>query len=155
VATVVAKLFNIVLPDIAYFGQKDAQQFRVIEQMTRDLDVPVVLRMCPIVRAADGLALSSRNVYLDPAQRQAAPVLFRALEEGRRQVQAGERRATELARLARERIAAAPGARIDYIAVVDFATLQPIDVLSGRVLVAVAVSFGATRLIDNVLVDVP
>jgi pantoate--beta-alanine ligase len=155
VATVVLKLLNMVRPDVAYFGQKDAQQFRLLEQMARDLDLPVALRMCPIVRAPDGLALSSRNAYLDAAQRQAALALFRALEEVRRQIAAGERRAAELARLARERIAAAPGARLDYVAVVDFDTLQPIEILHGRVLVAAAVYFGATRLIDNLLLEIP
>jgi pantoate--beta-alanine ligase len=154
VATVVLKLFNIVRPDVAYFGQKDAQQFRLIEQMVRDLDVPVGLRMCPTAREPDGLALSSRNVYLDPAQRQAAAALSRALDEARRRVEAGERRTAELVRLAEGIIAAAPGARIDYVAAVDYATLRPVEVLHGRVLVAVAVFFGTTRLIDNVLVDV-
>jgi pantoate--beta-alanine ligase len=155
VAMVVLKLLNMVRPDVAYFGQKDAQQFRLLEQMARDLDLPVALRMCPIVRAPDGLALSSRNVYLDPAQRQAAPSLFRALEEVRMQVATGERQAAELLRLARDRIAAAPGARLDYVAVVDFDTLQPIEILRGRVLVAAAVYFGATRLIDNLLLEIP
>jgi pantoate--beta-alanine ligase len=154
VATVVLKLFNVVRPDIAYFGQKDAQQFRVIEQMVRDLDVPVTLKRCPTVREADGLALSSRNVYLDPAQRQAATALSRALEEARRQIDAGERSADELMRRIRERLAAAPGARLDYVAVVDYETLQPIERLHDRVLVALAVYLGGTRLIDNLLIDV-
>ena len=154
VATVVLKLLNIVRPDAAYFGQKDAQQFRILEQMVRDLDVPVTLRMGPTVREADGLALSSRNVYLDPAQRQAATVLSRALAEVRDRIAAGERRGAELVGLARERIARTAGARIDYIAVVDYATLQPIEVLHGRVLIAVAVYVGTTRLIDNALIDV-
>jgi pantoate--beta-alanine ligase len=154
VATVVLKLLNIVRPDGAYFGQKDAQQFRILEQMVRDFDLPVTLRMCPTVREADGLALSSRNGYLDPAQRQVATVLSRALAEVQDRIGAGERRASELVRLARERIEGAAGARIDTIAVVDYATLQPIEVLHGRVLIAVAVYFGTTRLIDNTLIDV-
>ncbi len=154
VATVVLKLLNIVRPEVAYFGQKDAQQFRVLEQMVRDLDVPVTLRLCPIVREPDGLALSSRNVYLDPAQRQAATVLSRALAEVRERVAAGERRADELIRLARQRIDATAVARIDYVAVVDYDTLQPIERLHGRVLVALAVYFGTTRLIDNALMDI-
>jgi pantoate--beta-alanine ligase len=153
VATVVHKLLNIVRPDVAYFGQKDAQQFRVIEQAARDLDLPVALRMCPTVRAADGLALSSRNVYLAPAERQAATVIFRALEEVHGAAAAGEQRAAELARLARARIATVACARVDYVAVVDFDTLQPIEMLRGRVLVAVAVFIGTTRLIDNLLVE--
>ena len=155
VATVVLKLFDIVQPDVAFFGQKDAQQLRLLEQMVRDLNVPVKLRMCPTVREPDGLALSSRNAYLDAAQRPSAAVISQALAEAQAQVGAGERRAAELVRQVRGRIGAAREARIDYIAVVDFETLQPVDVLRGRVLVAVAVFFGTTRLIDNVLVDVP
>jgi pantoate--beta-alanine ligase len=155
VATIVLKLFNIVQPDVAYFGQKDAQQYRVLEQTVRDLDVPVTLEMCPIVREPDGLALSSRNVYLDPVQRQAATALSAALDEVRRRIDSGERRGAELVRVACERIAQAPGARIDYIAVVDYEALQPIEALRGRVLVALAVYFGTTRLIDNILIHIP
>lgn len=154
VATVVLKLLNIVRPNVAYFGQKDAQQFRLLEQMVRDLDLPLTLRLCPTVREPDGLALSSRNVYLDPTQRQAATVLSRVLAEVRQRVDAGERRADELIRLARDRIGATAGARVDYVAVVDYETLQPIERLRGRVLIALAVYFGATRLIDNTLIDV-
>ncbi len=154
VATVVAKLLNIVRPDVAYFGQKDAQQYRVIEQAVKDLDIPVELRMVPTVRAADGLALSSRNAYLDADQRRAAAALSAALDEAARHIAAGERRGPELARLVQQRLAQAPGARVDYVAVSDYETLQPVAVLRGRVLVAVAVYFGTTRLIDNVLVEV-
>jgi pantoate--beta-alanine ligase len=154
VATVVLKLFNIVQPDVAYFGQKDAQQVRVLEQMVRDLDVPVRLAVCPIVREPDGLALSSRNRYLDAAQRQHAVVLYQTLEEIRRRIEAGARRAAPLAQLAAEKIAATPGARLDYAAIVAYDTLQPLAELRGRVLVALAVFFGSTRLIDNLLVTV-
>jgi pantoate--beta-alanine ligase len=154
VATVVLKLLNIVRPAVAYFGQKDAQQFRILEQMVRDLDVPVTLRLCPTVREADGLALSSRNAYLDPAQRQAATVLNRALAEVRERVAEGERRADVIVRMAQERVTATAGARMDYVAVMDYETLQPIERLHGRVLVALAVYFGTTRLIDNALIDV-
>jgi pantoate--beta-alanine ligase len=153
VATVVLKLLNIVRPDVAYFGQKDAQQFRLLEQMARDLDLPVTLRMCPTIRAADGLALSSRNVYLDAAERQAATVLFRALAEVRSAVATGEKRAAELSRLAHARISGVAGARVDYVAIVDFDTLQPIELLRGRVLIALAVFIGTTRLIDNLLME--
>jgi pantoate--beta-alanine ligase len=153
VATVVLKLLNIVRPDVAYFGQKDAQQFRLLEKMARDLDLPVALRMCPTVRAADGLALSSRNVYLDAAQRQAATVLFRTLEDVRGAVATGEKRAAELLRLAQARITQAAGARIDYVAIVDFETFQPVEMVQGRVLIALAVYIGTTRLIDNLLVE--
>ena len=153
VATVVLKLFNIVQPDVAYFGQKDAQQVRIIQQMVRDLNVPVQIRVCPIVRAADGLALSSRNQYLDPDQRRNATVLFRALEKARSLAESGERSALVLKRTVASMIEAAPGAAVDYVAVVDADSLQPVDRLQGEVLVAVAVKFGATRLIDNVVIS--
>jgi pantoate--beta-alanine ligase len=151
VATVVLKLFNIVQPDIAYFGQKDAQQARIIEQMVRDLNVPVTIQVCPIVREADGLALSSRNEYLDPVQRRHATVLHRSLGEVRERVQAGERDAGRLLELLHERIAATPGAVLDYAVIVDAGTLQPVDRVDGPALAALAVFFGTTRLIDNML----
>jgi pantoate--beta-alanine ligase len=154
VATVVLKLFNLVQPDIAYFGQKDAQQVRLIRQMVRDLDVPVAVRTCPIVREPDGLALSSRNQYLTAGQRRQAPVLYRALEEARAQIEAGERDAAAVRRGVLERLAAAPGAVVDYAGVVDYDTLRPLERLRGEVLVAVAVEFGTTRLIDNLLLTV-
>jgi pantoate--beta-alanine ligase len=153
VATVVLKLFNIVQPDVAYFGQKDAQQARIIRQMVRDLDVPVEVRICPIVREADGLALSSRNQYLTPEQRRQAPALYQALQEARRKIEAGERSAAAVQRTVTERLARTPGAVVDYAAVVDYETLQPVERLRGQVLIAVAVKFGTTRLIDNVLVN--
>src|SRR5262249_43080625 len=153
-ATVVLKLFNIVGPDIAYFGQKDAQQARLLEQMVQDLNVPVTMRLCPIVRAPDGLALSSRNQYLDPEQRRRALVLYHSLEEARRRIDQGERDAATLERLIRERIEATPGARLDYVAVVDYATLQSVEQLQGKILIALAAWFGDTRLIDNLLVAV-
>lgn len=153
VVTVVLKLFNILAPDVAYFGQKDAQQAKILMQMVRDLDLPVQLKICPIVREADGLALSSRNVYLDAEQRKHATVLHRTLETLRERIEAGERVAGSLLGHARAPIDATPGTRIDYVAIVDFETLQPLDVLRGKVLVALAVYFGTTRLIDNFLVD--
>lgn len=153
VATIVLKLFNIVQPDVAYFGQKDAQQARLLQKMVCDLNVPVRIRTCPIVREPDGLALSSRNVYLDAEQRKNAPVLFRSLEAMRARIGAGEHQAEPLLRLARTLINATSGARIDYVSIVDFETLQPLEHLQGKVLIAVAVYFGATRLIDNVLLD--
>ena len=154
VATVVLKLFNIVQPDVAYFGQKDAQQARILMQMVRDLDVPVRIEVCPIVREADGLALSSRNVYLTAEERRNAIVLHRCLEEVRRRVEGGERQARPLLDAAKNRIAATPGARLDYFEIVAFDTLAPAHVLQGKVLVALAVHFGSTRLIDNLLLDV-
>jgi pantoate--beta-alanine ligase len=154
VATVVLKLFNIVQPDVAYFGQKDAQQARIVRQMVRDLDVPVAVRVCPIVRAPDGLALSSRNEYLDPEQRRQATVLHWALAAARARVEAGERDAAAVRRALAERLASAPGAVVDYAAVVDYDTLQPVERLRGQLLIAVAVKFGGTRLIDNEIVEV-
>jgi pantoate--beta-alanine ligase len=153
VATVITKLFNIVQPDIAYFGQKDAQQARIIGQLVRDLDLPVQLRICPIVREADGLALSSRNQYLDGEQRRNARVLSQALAEARARVDAGERDAAVIRGILAGRIRATPGTILDYAEVLDADTLQPLDRLGGRVLMAVAVKFGTTRLIDNMLVS--
>jgi pantoate--beta-alanine ligase len=149
VATVVLKLFNIVRPDIAYFGQKDFQQVRIIQQMVRDLDLPVQLRICPIVRQADGLALSSRNRYLGPDQRRYATVLFRALEEVRAVFEAGERDARRLRRGMVAAIEATPAAVLDYAVIVDADSLQPVDAIQREVLVALAVKFGSIRLIDN------
>jgi pantoate--beta-alanine ligase len=154
VATVVLKLFNIVQPERAFFGQKDAQQARVLMQMVRDLNVPVQMKVCPIVREPDGLALSSRNRFLTPPERKQAVVLFHALEAVQERIAAGERQAAPLLSLARSMIEAAPGARLDYASIVDFERLQPLDVLEGKVLVALAVFFGTTRLIDNALVDI-
>lgn len=153
VATVVLKLFNIVQPDVAYFGQKDAQQARIIAQMVRDLDVPVRLHICPIVREPDGLALSSRNRYLDPEQRRHAPALAQALTAARQRIVAGERDGEVIRQTLAERIAAIPGAALDYAEVVDAGTLRPLGRLAGDVLLAVAVKFGTTRLIDNLLVN--
>ncbi len=149
VATVVLKLLQIVQPQRVYFGQKDAQQARLVLQMVRDLDVPVEVVICPIVREPDGLAMSSRNRYLSPEDRRNATVLFRALEMIRERIEAGERSASVLIDAARSMIAATPGAKIDYIAVADWETLEPIEELDGEVLVALAVFFGTTRLIDN------
>ena len=151
VATVVLKLFNLVQPDRAYFGQKDAQQVRVIEQMVSDLNVPVEIIVCPTVRESDGLALSSRNQYLDADQRRAATVLNRTLKEAEARIQAGERNAAVIEQRMREQIAAAPGAVLDYAAAVD-AEFKPITTLHGVIILALAVRFGATRLIDNRIV---
>jgi pantoate--beta-alanine ligase len=153
VATVVLKLFNLVQPDRAYFGQKDAQQVRIIRQMVRDLNVPVDVRVRPTVREPDGLALSSRNRYLDPAQRRLAPVLHGALEEARARFEAGERDGRVLRQALTERITRTPGARLDYAAVVDADTLEPVERLHGPALLALAVKFGDTRLIDNLALE--
>jgi pantoate--beta-alanine ligase len=154
VATVVLKLFHQVQPDRAYFGQKDAQQVQIIRRMVRDLDVPVEVAACPTVREPDGLALSSRNGYLDADQRRHATVLYRALQEARDRIEAGEHNGAVLRRLLADRIANTPGAALDYAAVVDAETLTPLDRLQGPVLLALAVKFGATRLIDNLLLSV-
>jgi pantoate--beta-alanine ligase len=155
VATVVLKLFNQVQPDRAYFGQKDAQQARIIQQMVRDLDVPVEVVVCPTVREPDGLALSSRNRYLDPDQRARATALRGALDAAERLHAAGERDPAVLARAMREAIESTPGARLDYAAVVDADTFQPAAGLDRPALLALAVRFGDTRLIDNQLLGFP
>jgi pantoate--beta-alanine ligase len=150
VRLVVLKLFHIVQPDVSYFGQKDAQQARIVRQMVRDLNVPVVIRVEPTVREPDGLAMSSRNRYLSPAGRAAAPGIYRALSALRDRFQAGERQTDRLLDSARSDLESIPGARVDYIEVVDADTLQPIPVVDRPALAAVAVHLGATRLIDNI-----
>jgi len=152
VATVVLKLFHLVGPDVAWFGQKDAQQVRILQQMTIDLDVPVKIAVGPTVREPDGLALSSRNQYLDPIQRQQAPELYRALREAADCIQAGERDADLLRRLLVERMEALPGAVLDYAVVVSADTFRPVERVQEPTLLALAVKFGSTRLIDNILV---
>ena len=148
VCTVVAKLFNIVDPTRAYFGQKDAQQLAVVRKMVADLNFDVQVVGCPTVREADGLAKSSRNTYLSAEERSAATVLARALAAGRAVACPGVASA-ELVAAMREVLAAEPLAAIDYIAVVDAVTMQPVQRVDGEVLVALAVRIGATRLIDN------
>lgn len=155
VATVVLKLFNIVQPDLAYFGQKDAQQARLIQQMTTDLNLPLRVVVCPTVREPDGLALSSRNRYLDADQRRHATVLYAALQAVRHKVLAGERSTPALVEGMRAAILATPGAAVDYAAIVDADSLQPVERLDRRVLAALAVYFGKTRLIDNLVLDIP
>ncbi|HEY8347376.1 MAG TPA: pantoate--beta-alanine ligase [Symbiobacteriaceae bacterium] len=151
VATVVSKLFHIVQPDRAYFGQKDIQQLRVIEQMVEDLNFPVVVEGCPIVREPDGLAMSSRNVYLSPSERQQAPVIYASLRRAQQAYAAGERDAEKLLSLVREGISQAPDARIDYIRLVDRYTLDDVQRVDGPAILAVAVWFGSARLIDNII----
>jgi pantoate--beta-alanine ligase len=155
VATVVLKLFNMVQPDVAYFGQKDFQQTVVIRRMTADLDVPVEVRVCPIVRESDGLAMSSRNRYLSPAARRRALVLSQSLHAAEKMVAEGCRDAKAIAARMREIIETAADSRIDYIAIVDPDTLQPVETLTGRTLAALAVKIENTRLIDNCLLELP
>lgn len=152
VCTVVAKLFNIVLPDVAVFGEKDAQQLRLIERMVRDLDFPVRILRGPTVREPDGLAMSSRNAYLSPEERTQALCLRRALDQAQALHGAGERSTDRVVAAMREVIAAAPLAKIDYIDVVDDVTLRPVTTLDRPCLIALAVHVGKTRLIDNTVV---
>jgi pantoate--beta-alanine ligase len=153
VATVVLKLFNIIRPDIAFFGQKDAQQARLIQQMVRDLNLPVKLHICPTVRELDGLALSSRNQYLDREQRKNAPILYKALQEAEQIILGGERAAALVEQHVAGRVRSTPGAVLDYVAAVNSDTFEPIQRIEGDVIVALAVRFGQTRLIDNIVVD--
>ncbi|HEX8992700.1 MAG TPA: pantoate--beta-alanine ligase [Anaerolineales bacterium] len=151
VATVVTKLFNSVQPDKAYFGQKDAQQAAVIRQMTADLNFPIEIVVCPIVREPDGLAMSSRNVYLEPAQRQAATVLYRALHAAKAAYDAGERDAGRLRQAMKQTLESEPLAQMQYVSCADYSTLQELDTVSGKTLLSMAVYFGRTRLIDNLV----
>ena len=155
VATVVAKLFNIVQPTRAYFGQKDAQQSVVIRKLVRDLDIPVEIVVAPTVREADGLALSSRNSYLTPAQRVAAPRLFQAVSACQRLFVGRERNADILRNTMRAMIEGEPAMQIDYISVADPLTLQELSMVEQQALVSGAVRLGATRLIDNVILGEP
>jgi len=150
VATVVTKLFNIIQPHRAYFGQKDAQQLAVIRRLTRDLDLPVEVVGLPTVREPDGLAMSSRNAYLSPEERQVAPVLYRSLEAAQELWRSGVRDASLIRRRMGELLAAEPLARVDYVSVADAETLEELETMDRPALVSLAVRIGRTRLIDNV-----
>lgn len=149
VCTVVAKLFNIVTPDRAYFGQKDAQQLAVIRHMVSDLSYGIEIVGCPIVREQDGLAKSSRNTYLSPEERKAALVLSRSLGLAEKLLEQGEKDAGVVADAIRHEIEQEPLARIDYVEIVDYNTLEPVQSTEGEILAAIAVYIGKTRLIDN------
>ena len=153
VATVVAKLFHIVEPDVAFFGQKDAAQATIIRRMVRDLNLPIEIAVCPIVREPDGLAMSSRNVYLSPQDRKSATVLNRSLTEIKQRFDQGERNPTALIKAAKKILAQEPTVRLDYFEIVDPSTLDPAPKLTGPALVAVAALVGTTRLIDNILLQ--
>lgn len=153
VQTVVLKLFNIVKPDRAYFGQKDAQQLAVIKRMAKDLNVDTEIVSCPIVREADGLAKSSRNTYLNPDERKAALILSRSLKLGRKLIENGETDAKAVIKAITDSINTEPLAKIDYVDVVDFDTITPVDRIGKSVLVAIAVYIGKTRLIDNFIIE--
>jgi len=154
VATVVLKLFEIMQPQFAYFGRKDAQQVRILQQMATDLNLNVEIVVCPIVREPDGLALSSRNTYLNPEERRAATALRRALDEARRELDAGTRDALQLQTTIRRVLSNQPLARIDYVEIVDSETFEPVASIGPRPVYALlAVFIGKTRLIDNLLVE--
>jgi pantoate--beta-alanine ligase len=153
VATVVTKLFNIVQPERAYFGQKDAQQATIIKKMVCDLNIPARIRVLPTVREADGLALSSRNTYLSEAERSQALVLFRALSLARDLIRKGNRNSLSIIPKIRRIIEQKKRARVQYISIVDPQTLQPVEKIKGKALIILAVYFGKTRLIDNIAVN--
>ncbi len=155
VTTVVAKLFHIVEPDLAFFGQKDAAQTTIIRRMVRDLNLPVEIIACPIVREPDGLAMSSRNAYLNPQERKSALVLHRALTQVKNRFDQGQRNAATLTQTARGVLALESTVRLDYLEIVDPATLDPMQELTSPALVAVAAFVGTTRLIDNILLPTP
>ncbi len=152
VCTVVGKLFNIVAPDRAYFGQKDAQQLATIKRFVRDLNFDIEIIPCPIVREDDGLAKSSRNTYLSPEERKAALILSQSLAKGKAAIEAGERDAQKVIDIIRQNIETEPLAKTDYVEVVDFENIQRVKQISGETLVAIAVYIGKTRLIDNFIV---
>lgn len=154
VATVVTKLFNIVEADFAFFGQKDAQQVVIIRKMVADLNMNLQIVTAPIVREEDGLAMSSRNVYLNPDERKAALVLSRSLEKARETIERGERNPSSLQMLTTGMINKEPLAKIDYVEILGLPNLEPMDKLEGEFLIALAVRFGNTRLIDNLVMEV-
>jgi len=151
VTTVVAKLFHIVEPDAAFFGQKDAAQVAIVRRMVRDLNFPMEIVACPIVREADGLAMSSRNAYLDPQQRKQAILLHRSLMRVKKSWEAGVCDAAKLLATGREEFAGEKSVRLDYLEIVDPDSLDPVESVAGGALVAVAAFVGPTRLIDNIL----
>jgi pantoate--beta-alanine ligase len=155
VATVCAKLFNIVQPDVAFFGQKDAQQAALIRRMAADLNFPLKIIICPTVRQPDGLALSSRNQYLSPQEKKDAVCLYKSLRKCRQMVALGETRPKKIIAQMRKILSAPASAKIEYIEIVDAKTLQPLIKIDRPALVAIAVRIGSTRLIDNILIDVP
>lgn len=153
VCTVVSKLFNIVTPDRAYFGQKDAQQLAVIKRMVRDLNFDIEIVGCPIIREDDGLAKSSRNTYLGVEERKAAVILNQSLKIGKEMIEKGETSAVKVKEAIVKNLETEPLAKIDYVEVVDFNTIQPINEIKGEVLTAIAVYIGKTRLIDNFIIN--
>jgi pantoate--beta-alanine ligase len=151
VATVVTKLFNIVGPNIAYFGQKDAQQAIIIRKMVRDLNVEVKINIMPTLREKDGLAMSSRNTYLNQEERKDASILYKALHLARKSIKQGNRRPQDIIRKMRQLINKKKSARVQYISIVDLENLKPVNKIKDKVLIALAVWIGKTRLIDNII----
>ena len=151
VTTVVSKLFHVIEPDVAFFGQKDAAQLAVIRRLVRDLNFRIEIVACPIVREPDGLAMSSRNAYLSSDDRRRALVLSRSLQEVERAFRAGERNAPALAQTGRAVVAQEPEVRLNYFEIIDPDTLDPVEQIAGQTLVAVAAYVGSTRLIDNIV----
>jgi len=154
VCTVVLKLFNIVNPDLAFFGQKDAQQAIILKNMVRDLYLDVKIEVLPIVREKDGLALSSRNEYLDKRERQTALVLYRSLQKAKKMIMEGERKAAQIIEKMKEPIGKEPLAEIDYVDIVDLDELSSVEAIGQEALIALAVCVGKTRLIDNMIVEI-
>lgn len=154
VATVVTKLFNIVRPDMAYFGQKDAQQAVVIQKMAADLNMGIDIKVLPTVREKDGLAMSSRNAYLSEDERKDAAALYRSLAKAESMIKGGETDAGRVIKAVGQVLSSAPSARIEYVSVVDADTLEDVGTISGRTLIAIAAYIGRTRLIDNIVVNV-
>jgi pantoate--beta-alanine ligase len=154
VATVVTKLFNIIRPTLAYFSIKDAQQLAVIQRMVQDLNIPTGIVTCPIVRESDGLAMSSRNVYLTPEERSQAPILNESLKRAKELIEQGERSVQQIVLEIKGKIEKAPLANIDYIEVREYPSLDQKEIVEGQTILALAVKFGKTRLIDNIIVNV-
>ena len=154
VCQVLTKLFNIVTPDRAYFGQKDAQQLAVVRRFVRDLNFDIEIIGCPIIREDDGLAKSSRNTYLSPEERKAAVILYKSLMKGKALIEAGERSSKKVIDEITKVLNTEPLAKVDYVSVVDNINIQPIDTIKGEVLVAIAVYIGTTREIDNFIIEV-
>lgn len=154
VTTVVAKLFEIVKPDLAFFGQKDAQQAFIVRRMVEDLNMDVTLRLLPTVREKSGLAMSSRNFYLTEQQKKEASVLYRALESGKEFIESGERNPKKVIKKIKDIIGNIPSAKIDYVSIVDTAFMKDISQIEGEILIAAAVNIGKARLIDNIILKV-
>jgi len=154
VCTIVLKLFNLVMPNRAYFGIKDAQQLRIIEKMVEDFNLNIIIVPVPTVREADGLAMSSRNIYLTPQERQAAPLIYQGLLAAKTIIEQGERRAAVIQELIMQKLQNSPLLKPQYLSIVSYETLEDLEYLQGKVLIALAAFLGKTRLIDNLIVEI-